>query len=116
VWVIRYRDRDQEQVVKVDYYLSNAAPETALEEFARVAKAEHRIEECLQPAGEAGCPIIGAQLTGCTIIKRSHTGRVVPWAGTHREKKWTPAMTLPQIRQASRSASRGVFSVGDVAY
>ena len=28
--VIRYRDRDQEQVVKVDYYLSNAAPETPL--------------------------------------------------------------------------------------
>lgn len=46
--VIRYRDRDQEQVVQVDYYLSNAAPETPLEEFTRVAKAEHRIEECLQ--------------------------------------------------------------------
>lgn len=53
--VIRYRDRDQEQVVKVDYYLSNAAPETPLEEFARVAKAEHRIEECLQRSkSEAG--------------------------------------------------------------
>src|SRR5512145_1506758 len=46
--VLRYRDRDQAQVVKVDYYLSNAAPETPLGEFARVAKAEHRIEECLQ--------------------------------------------------------------------
>ena len=53
--VIRYRDRDQEQVVKVDYYLSNAAPETPLGEFARVAKAEHRIEECLQRSkSEAG--------------------------------------------------------------
>ena len=53
--VIRYRDRDQEQVVKVDYYLSNAAPETPLEEFARVAKAEHRLEECLQRSkSEAG--------------------------------------------------------------
>jgi SRSO17 transposase len=46
--VMRYRDRDQHKVVKVDYYLSNAAPETPLWEFARVAKAEHRIEECLQ--------------------------------------------------------------------
>ena len=46
--VIRYRDRDHQQVVKVDYYLSNALPETPLWEFARVAKAEHRIEECLQ--------------------------------------------------------------------
>ncbi len=53
--VIRYRDRDQEQVVKVDYSLSNAAPETPLEEFARVAKAEHRIEACLQRSkSEAG--------------------------------------------------------------
>ena len=53
--VLRYRDRAQAQVVKVDYYLSNAAPETSLEEFARVAKAEHRIEECLQRSkSEAG--------------------------------------------------------------
>ena len=46
--VIRSRDRDQHEVVKVDYYLSNAAPETPLWECARVAKAEHRIEECIQ--------------------------------------------------------------------
>lgn len=53
--VIRYRDRDQDRVVKVDYYLSNAEPETPLGELARVAKAEHRIEECLQRSkSEAG--------------------------------------------------------------
>jgi len=53
--VMRYRDRDQDEVVKVDYYLSNTVPETALEELARVAKAEHRIEECLQRSkSEAG--------------------------------------------------------------
>lgn len=55
VVVIRYRDRDNQQVVKVDFYLSNAAPETPLWQFARVAKAEHRIEECLQRSkSEAG--------------------------------------------------------------
>ena len=48
--VIRYRDRDDARVVKVDYYLSDAGSETPLAEFARVAKAEHRIEECLQRA------------------------------------------------------------------
>jgi SRSO17 transposase len=53
--VIRYRDRDNDCVVKTDYYLSNATPETELTEFARVAKAEHRIEECLQRSkSEAG--------------------------------------------------------------
>lgn len=46
--VIRYRDRAQQKVVKVDYYLSNAVPETPLGAFARVAKAEQRMEECLQ--------------------------------------------------------------------
>jgi len=41
--------------VKVDYYLSNTVPETSLDELARVAKAEHRIEECLQRSkSEAG--------------------------------------------------------------
>ena len=53
--VIRSRDRDRDEVVKVDYYLSNTVPETALDELARVAKAEHRIEECLQRSkSEAG--------------------------------------------------------------
>ena len=53
--VIRYRDRDDGQVVKTDYYLSNANSQTELPEFARVAKAEHRIEECIQRAkSEAG--------------------------------------------------------------
>ena len=53
--VMRYRDRDQDQVVKVDSSLSNAVPETPLWELARVAKAEHRIEACLQRSkSEAG--------------------------------------------------------------
>lgn len=53
--VIRCKDRDDQSVVKTDYYLSNAPAETELAEFARVAKAEHRIEECIQRAkSEAG--------------------------------------------------------------
>jgi len=53
--VLRYKDRDDQRVVKTDYYFSNARVETPLLEFARVAKAEHRIEECLQRCkSEAG--------------------------------------------------------------
>jgi hypothetical protein len=53
--VIQYKDRDDQNVVKTDYYLSNASLDTQLAEFARVAKAEHRIEECIQRAkSEAG--------------------------------------------------------------
>jgi SRSO17 transposase len=49
------REAQGDGTMKHDYYLSNASPETALIEFARVAKAEHRIEECLERAkSEAG--------------------------------------------------------------
>lgn len=53
--VIRYLDREEQEVVKVDYYLSNAPATTGLGELARVAKAAHRIEECLERSkSEAG--------------------------------------------------------------
>ena len=53
--VIRSRDRDDRRILQTDYYLSNASSDTDLAEFARVAKAEHRIEECIQRAkSEAG--------------------------------------------------------------
>lgn len=49
------RERQSDNTFKFDYYLSNADPDVPLEELARVAKAEHRIEECLERAkGEAG--------------------------------------------------------------
>ena len=40
------RERPSEGTLKHDDYLSNAAATTPVSEFARVAKAEHRIEEC----------------------------------------------------------------------
>jgi SRSO17 transposase len=50
--VIRSRDSG---VLKHDYHLSNATCDTPLAEFARVAKAAHRIEECLKRSkSEAG--------------------------------------------------------------
>ena len=49
---VRYEEGGK---VKHDYHLSNAEHTTPLEEFARVAKAEHRIEECLKRGkSEAG--------------------------------------------------------------
>jgi len=49
------RERQADNTYKRDYYLSNAEPDVPLEEFARVAKAEHRVEECFERAkGEAG--------------------------------------------------------------
>ena len=49
------RTADEDGLPKHDYYLSNAPPDTSLEELARVAKAEHRIEECIERGkSEAG--------------------------------------------------------------
>ena len=49
------REQQADGTVKHDYYLSSAPSETPVAEFARVAKAEHRIEDCLQRAkSEAG--------------------------------------------------------------
>jgi SRSO17 transposase len=49
------RELQSDHTYKLDYHLSCAAAATPLPELARVAKAEHRIEECLERAkGEAG--------------------------------------------------------------
>ena len=49
------RSLDDNGKMKYDYHLSNAHPDTPLEELARVVKAEHRIEDCIKRAkSEAG--------------------------------------------------------------
>ena len=49
------RELQGDGTFKHDYYLSNADPEVPIKELARVSKAEHRIEECLEIAkGDAG--------------------------------------------------------------
>jgi SRSO17 transposase len=51
--VTRRQDEDGKMIV--DYYLSDAPIETPLAEFARVATAHHRVEECIQRGkSEAG--------------------------------------------------------------
>jgi SRSO17 transposase len=44
------REKQADGSLKHDYYLSNATAQTPVKELARVAKAEHRIEECLERA------------------------------------------------------------------
>jgi SRSO17 transposase len=53
--LVAFRERQGDGSWKHDYLLSNAVVGTPVAEFARVFKAQHRIEECLQRAkGEAG--------------------------------------------------------------
>ena len=54
-FLVVFRERQQDGTWKHDYLLAFAPLATTLEEFARVFKAQHRIEECLKRAkGEAG--------------------------------------------------------------
>jgi SRSO17 transposase len=49
------RDPDEGGATRHDYHLSSSPPETLPRELARVAKAEHRVERCLQRGkGEVG--------------------------------------------------------------
>lgn len=53
--LVVFRERQGDGSWKHDYLLSNASLRTPVDDFARVFKAQHRIEECLQRAkGEAG--------------------------------------------------------------
>jgi SRSO17 transposase len=53
--LVVFRERQGDGTYKHDYLLSNACLTTPLAEYARVFKAQHRVEECLQRAkGEGG--------------------------------------------------------------
>lgn len=118
--VIRYRDRDQDQVVKVDYYLSNAVPETPRWELARVAKAEHRIEACLQRSkSEAG--LADYEVRHWTGWQQHHTlSFLATWflvRETDRGKKMDPCDHLPADSSGHcPDLARGVSVWDDVAY
>ena len=118
--VIRYRDRDNQQVVKVDDYLSNAAPETPLWECAQVAKAEHRIEECLQRSkSEAG--LADDEVRNWTGWQPHQTlSLLATWflvRETQRGKKMDPCDHLtPDSPRHRRALARGVSVRDDAAY
>ena len=118
--VIRYRDRDNQQVVQVDYYLSNAVPETPLGECARVAKAEHRIEECLQRSkSEAG--LADYEVRNWTGWQHHQTlSLLATWflvRETDRGKKMDPGDDLTADSSGHcDDLARGVSVRHDVAY
>src|SRR3954467_6960242 len=55
------RDLDEDGTPKQDYYLSNAPPEALPGVLARVARAGHRVEECLQ-RGKSEAGLAGYQV------------------------------------------------------
>ena len=118
--VIRYRDRDQHEVVQGDYSLSNALLKTPLWEFARVANAAHRLEECLQRSkSEAGL----ADYEGRNWTGGQHhqtLSLLATWfleRETHRGKKMDPCDALaPDAPGHRHDRARGVSVRHAAAY
>jgi hypothetical protein len=117
---IRYRDRDQAQVVKVDDYLSNAAPQTPLAALARGAKAEHRIEACMERSkSEAG--LADYEVRHWTGWQQHQTlSLLATWFlvwETERGKKMDPCNHLTADSSGHRhDLARGVSVWDEVAY
>jgi SRSO17 transposase len=101
--LVVFRERQRDGAWKHDYLLSNASLTTPLEEFARVYKAGHRIEECLKRAKrEAG---LGDYQVRTWEGWHHHQALslLAAWfltPETRRGKRRTPALTVPQVRQA----------------
>jgi hypothetical protein len=117
--VVRDRDRDQAQVVKVDDSLSNAAPETPLGACARVAKAAQRMEACLQRSkSEAGlADEEGRHWPGWQ--QQQTLSFLATWflvRETARGKKWTPAITFPPMRQGMAMILHEAFQCGTMSH
>jgi SRSO17 transposase len=115
------RELQSDKTYKHDYYLSNADPETPLEELARVAKAAHRIEDCFKRAkGEAG--LADYQVRNWTAWHHHQTlSLLAAWflnQETRRGKNPDPradvAANAATDRRRDRRAPAGESSLGEV--
>src|SRR5499426_1833895 len=117
---MRSRDRDHQQVVKVDDDLSNAAPATPLWQCAHVAKAAHRIEDGIQRSkSEAGlADYEGRHGTGWQ--HHQTLSLLATWflvRETQRGKKMDPCDHLtPDSPRHCDDRARGISVWDDVAY
>lgn len=86
---------------KTDYYLSNATADTPRAELARVAKAEHRIEECFQRGkSEAGMADYEVR-TWQGWHHHQTLSMIATWflvVESLRGKVVAPAVTVPMVR------------------
>ena len=96
------REHQSNGTLKHDYYFSNAPADTPVSEFARVAKAEHRIEQCFQ-RGKTDTGMGDYQVRNWNGWHHHQTlSLVAAWflnEETRLGKQKTPALTLPQAHR-----------------
>lgn len=101
--LVATRRQEEGGTWKHDYFLSNASPQTSLEELGRVIKAEHRIEDSLKRAkSEAGLADYEVR-TWMGWYHHQALSLIATWFLTQEAlhgRKWTPAITVPQVRES----------------
>src|SRR5947209_3093513 len=106
--LVVFRERQGDGTWKHDYLLSNAPVTTPLPEFARVFKAEHRIEECLKRAkSEAG---LGDYQVRTWVGWHHHQALslLATWFLTQETRRGKNPDTGADGAAAARAAGRGV--------
>ena len=100
------RTPDEQGTAKHDYYLSNASAQTELAEFGRVAKAEHRVEDCLK-RGKKEVGLADYEVRSWPGWYHHQTlSLIAAWflnTETRREKKIGPGDDLPANPGGSRA-------------
>jgi len=100
--LVATRRQEEDGTWKHDYFLSNAPSQTSLEELGRVIKAEHRIEDSLKHAkSEAGLADYEVR-TWRGWYHHQVLSLMATWfliQESLRGRKWTPAITVPQVRE-----------------
>ena len=119
VLVVIRRTDDAGQTIH-DYYFSNAPRETALAEFARAAKAHHRVEECIQRSkGEAGLADYEVRSYGgwyhhqtlsliatWFLVQESRRGKKIHTSDDGSPDRCRPLAVAAQCQPLQRSRSR----------
>jgi len=113
-WLVVFRERQGDGSWKHDYLLSNAALATPLAEFARVFKAQHRVEECLRRAkGEAGLADYQVRTWGGWHHHQT-LSLLATWfltQETRRGKNADPGANRPASAGADRGPAESVLAV-----
>jgi hypothetical protein len=87
--------------MKYDYSISNASANSPLDELARVVKAEHRIEDCLKRAKSEAWLSDYEVRTWAGWYPHQTFSLMALWfliLEMRRGEKYTPALTVPQVR------------------